>query len=194
MFPKTLTCNKKSFVITCSFQMSTPPLKELKKSIESLIIKTSILVVMCNDKEFEEIHQLIDATIDKNIFIIKVSSKETFEVYSINGNQVIRKLGHFNEVYKFVWANQINRKIIERRSNFLGLQLKAVTEEQGNDLILDSRYKKDAPYFANNDTYLVNGYTSGKCSRLKCENGFQFSTMVEFGMGLAMNTNENICF
>ena len=90
--------------------------------------------------------------------------------------------------------DQINRNIIERRSNFLGLQLKAVTEEQGNDLILDSRYKKDAPYFANNDTYLVNGYTSGKCSRLKCENGFQFSTMVEFGMGLAMNTNENICF
>ena len=87
---------------TYSFQMSTSPLKELKKSIESLIIKTSILVVMCNDKEFEEIYQLIDATIDKNIFIIKVSSKETFEVYSINGNQVVRKLGHFNEVYKFV--------------------------------------------------------------------------------------------
>ena len=59
MFPKTLTCNKKSSVSTYSFQMSTPPLKELKKSIESLIIKTSILVVMCNDKEFEEIHQLI---------------------------------------------------------------------------------------------------------------------------------------
>ena len=167
MFPKTLTCNKKSFVITCSFQMSTPPLKELKKSIESLIIKTSILVVMCNDKEFEEIHQLIDATIDKNIFIIKVSSKETFEVYSINGNQVIRKLGHFNEVYKFVWANEINKNFIERRSNFLGLQLKAVTEKHANDLILDSRYKNDAPYFANNDTYFVNGYTLGRCQSPK---------------------------
>ena len=116
---------------------------------------------MCNDKEFEEIYQLIDATIDKNIFLIKISSKETFEVYSINGNQVVRKLGQFNEVYKFVWANEINRNFIERRSNFLGLQLKAVTEKQSNNLIFDSRYKKDAPYFANNDTYRVNGYTSG---------------------------------
>ena len=119
---------------------------------------------MCNDKEFQEICQLIDATIDKNIFIIKVSSKETFEVYSINGNQVIRKLGHFNEVHKFVWANEIDRNFITRRSNFLGLQLKSMTDWYGNFLILNSRYKKDAPYFANNDTYLVNGYTSGRCS------------------------------
>ena len=123
-----------------------------------------ILVMMCNDKEFGEIYHLIDASIDKNIILIKVSSMETFEVYSINGNQVVRKLGKFNEVYKFVWANEINRNFIERRSNFLGLQLKAVTEKHANDLILDSRYKKDAPYFANNDTYLVNGYTSGRCS------------------------------
>ena len=127
---------------------------------------------MCNDEKFEEIYQLIDATIDKNVFLIKVSSMETFEVYSINGNQVIRKLGSFNEVYKFVWANEINRNFIQRRSNFLGLQLKAVTEKQGNDLILDSRYKNDAPYFANNDTYWVNGYTSGRCPSPKCENGF----------------------
>ena len=172
MFPKTLTCNKKSSVSTYSFQMSTPPRKELKKSIESLIIKTSILVVMCNDKEFEEIHQLIDATIDMNIFIIKVSSKETFEVYSINGNQVIRKLGYFNEVYKFVWENEINRNFIDRRSNFLGSQLKAVTEKTGNSIIFDSKYKKDAPYFANNDTYQVNGYTSGRCPSLKYDNEF----------------------
>ena len=172
MLPKTLTFNKKSSVSTYSFQMSTPPLKELKKSIESLIIKTSILVVMCNDKEFEEIYQLIDATIDKNIFIIKVSSKETFEVYSINGNQVIRKLGHFNEVYKFVWAKDLNRNFIKRRSNFLGLQIKTMTEKYANYLILDSRYKKNAPYFANNDTYQVNGYTSGRCPSLKYENEF----------------------
>ena len=99
-------------------------------------------------------------------------SKETFEVYSINGNQVIRKLGYFNEVYKFVWANDINRNFIERRSNFLGLQLKAVTDRTGNDVIFDSKYKKNAPYFANNDTFWVNGYTSGGCPSLKYENGF----------------------
>ena len=152
---------------TCSFQRSTLPLKELKTSIESLILKTSILVVICNDKEFEEIYQLIDATIDKNIFLIKFSSKETFEVYSINGSRVIRKLGHFNGVYKFVWANEINRNFISRRSNFLGLQLKSMTDSYANELILNSRYKKDAPYFGNNETYLVNGYTSGECSSLK---------------------------
>ena len=122
---------------------------------------------MCNDKEFEEIYQLIDATIDKNIFLIKFSSKETFEVYSINGGRVVRKLGHFNGVYKFVWANEINRNFISRRSNFLGLQLKSMTDSYANELILNSRYKKDAPYFGNNETYLVNGYTSGECSSLK---------------------------
>ena len=128
--------------------------------------------MMCIDEEFEEIYQFIDATIDKNIFLIKVSSKETFEVYSINGNQVIRKLGYFNEVYKFVWENEKNRNFIERRSNFLGSQLKAVTEKTGNSIIFDSKYKKDAPYFANNDTYQVNGYTSGRCPSLKYDNEF----------------------
>ena len=116
---------------------------------------------MCNEKEFEEIYHLIDASIDKNIFLIKVSTMEAFEVYGINGNQVVRKLGYFNEVYEFVWANEINDNLINRRSNFLGLQLKSMTDWYANELILDSRYKKDAPYFANNDTYLVNGYTSG---------------------------------
>ena len=125
---------------------------------------------MCINEEFEEIYQLIDATIDKNIFLIKVSTKETFEVYSINGNRVIRKLGHFNEVYHFVWAKEINRNFIKRRSNFLGLQIKTMTEKYANYLILDSRYKKNAPYFANNDTYLVNGYTSGGCQSRKHEN------------------------
>ena len=125
---------------------------------------------MCINEEFEEIYQLIDATIDKNIFLIKVSTKETFEVYSINGNRVIRKLGHFNEVYQFVWAKEINRNFIKRRSNFLGLQIKTMTEKYANYLILDSRYKKNAPYFANNDTYLVKGYTSGGCQSQKYEN------------------------
>ena len=147
-------------------------MKELIKSMEYLIKQTSILVVICNDNEFEEIYPMIDATIDKNIFLIKVSSKETFEVYSINGNQVIRKLGYFNEVYNFVWENEINRNFIERRSNFLGSQLKAVTEKTGNMMIFDPKYKKDAPYFANNDTYQVNGYTSGRCPSLKYEDEF----------------------
>ena len=163
------------------FQRGDPPLKELKRSMETLMIKASILVVMCNEKEFEEIYHFIDASIDKNIFLIKVSSMETFEVYSINGNQVVRKLGYFNEVYEFVWANEINRNFINRRSNFLGLQLKSMTESYANFLILNSRYKKDAPYFANNDTYLVNGYTSGVCYRLKYENRFLFSTMLALG-------------
>ena len=127
---------------------------------------------MCNDEEFEEIYQLIDATINKNVFLIKVSSKESFEVYSINGYQVIRKLGYFNEVYKFVWANEINDNLINRRSNFLGLQLKSMTDWGANFVILDSRYKKNAPYFANNDTYQVNGYTSGRCPSLKYDNEF----------------------
>ena len=147
-------------------------MKELIKSMEYLIKQTSILVVICNDNEFEEIYPMIDATIDKNIFLILVSSKETFEVYSINGNQVIRKLGYFNEVYNFVWENEINRNFIERRSNFLGSQLKAVTEKTGNMMIFDPKYKKDAPYFANNDTYQVNGYTSGRCPSLKYEDEF----------------------
>ena len=64
---------------------------------------------MCNDKEFGELYHLIDASIDKNIILIKVSSMETFEVYSINGNQIVRKLGYFNEVYKFVWSKEINQ-------------------------------------------------------------------------------------
>ena len=144
------------------------------------------MVVICNDKEFEEIYKLIDATIDKNIFLIKFFSKETFEVYSINGSRVVRKLGHFNGVYKFVWANEINRNFISRRSNFLGLQLKSMTDGYANFLILNSRYKKDAPYFANNDTYFVNGYTLGKCQSPK--NLKMYLTLEALGIG---SGNEN---
>ena len=48
-----------------------------------------------------------------------------------------------------------------RRSNFHGLKLKALVEAEPPLMILDSAYLTNAPYFPQNKTYFVNGYTSG---------------------------------
>ena len=41
------------------------------------------------------------------------------------------------------------------------MTLKGIVEPWQPSMILDNSYLKKAPYFANNQTYLVNGFTSG---------------------------------
>ena len=49
----------------------------------------------------------------------------------------------------------------KRRSNFEGLNLKALIELDEPFTIIKSEYKTHAPYFPQNQTYLVNEFTSG---------------------------------
>ena len=62
---------------------------------------------------------------------------------------------------QFQWEVNISSDFIKRRSNFHGLVLKGVVNFLGFEMNAYASYLKNAPYFSNNETYDVTGFTYG---------------------------------
>ena len=101
--------------------------------------------------------------ISQKVFILKQDSLEIYEAYKINQIIVKKKLGHFDLFSNnFKWQKDVNTDFIKRRSDFHGIVLKGIVGFFGLDMLsTDSEYQEKAPYFKNNDTYQINGFTSG---------------------------------
>ena len=120
------------------------------------------LILILPDKKFNEIYETLEVEIDQPVYFYKISTQEIFEKYLINGKDIRRKLGSISKHRQFLWENDVNPKFTKRRANFHGLKLKAMVELLGSDIIADPAYVDKAPYFPNNQTFLVNGYIYGK--------------------------------
>ena len=125
----------------------------------NLIIKYSSTLVLIVKEAFENIIQL---PMDKRVFIIMENSKEVFENYYIKEAKIHTKLGKFlKDTLEFQWEPGVEKDFFERRSNFHGQSLKIMTETAGNDIIFPKNFRSYAPYFQNNQTYLVTNLTRG---------------------------------
>ena len=135
--------------------------------------------VLLGDPLFNMALNHLKLEINQEIFLIKESTNEIFETYFINGIQIKNKLGTLSEEEIF-WETKVQPFFQKRRANFHGLKLKAFTEISGNDIIIDSKFKDNAPYFETSQTFLVNGYVSGlhfDILRLM-ENSLNFTTQL----------------
>ena len=121
---------------------------------------TTITILSLNEDTFLNVFDQLKLDIGQEVYFFKQSSKELFESYIINDMIMNRKLGRISKD-KFIWEPGINPNILLRRSNFQGITLKAMTEFSGVLMNAFSNYTQFTPYFSNNETYLVNGYTYG---------------------------------
>ena len=120
------------------------------------------LVLILQEHEFDRIYHTTEIEIDQAVYFFKISTSEVFETYTINNVKVKQKLGYIDEkTNEFLWENYVSTNFIKRRSNFHGLSINVVCEFLGNSMNADPRYIEEAPYFPNNETYLVNGFTYG---------------------------------
>ena len=120
------------------------------------------LILMLPDNKFNEIYESLDVEIDQPVYFYKTSTQEIFEKYVINNKDVRSKLGSISNKKQFLWEKDVNPDLILRRANFHGLRLKAMVEFTGSSVVADPAYVDKAPYFSNNQTFLVNGYIYGK--------------------------------
>ena len=142
---------------------------ELQKS-------TDTVSIFANEKDLKSIQKSLKVSIDKKVFLVNKSSKEVFEIYQIGNHHIHKKLGKFNDfTHDFVWSKGIERDYIKRRSNFHGVELKAMTETTGTMIKLDSGYIANARYFSENETYLVNKYVMGSFHDILLELQFQLN-------------------
>ena len=134
--------------------------KEFVNEVDYLKPYQNKIIAILDSILFEQVLEKIGLEINQEIYFVKASTNEIFESYIINDVGIKRKLGKLCKD-EFVWEPDITLSFIARRSNFQGLILTAFTEEGGRDLMIDSKYRKIAPYFESNQTYLVNGFISG---------------------------------
>ena len=139
------------------------PEKNLERELKHLLKKQQIKVMLIlKNKQFQSIYNNLELEICHQVFLLKESSQELYETYIINSQHTKRKIGHINlNTNKFIWNKNVNSNFYKRRANFHGLVLKAMTEFSGLNMNAHSTYITNAPYYSNNQTYLVNGYTYG---------------------------------
>ena len=135
---------------------------EFKDTFHTTLKLISTLIVIVRNQNFDDLFQALKIPINKKVYFIKESTKEVHETYIIINKVIQNKLGTFSALnHNFIWEENIKQDFLERRSNFHGLTLTAMTEMTGNDMKLHKNYTEIAEFFPNNDTYLVTGFTDG---------------------------------
>ena len=135
---------------------------EFKDTFHTTLKLISTLIVIVRNQNFDDLFQALKIPINKKVYFIKESTKEVHETYIIINKVIQNKLGTFSALnHNFIWEENIKQDFLERRSNFHGLTLTAMTEMTGNDMKLHKNYTEMAEFFPNNDTYLVTGFTDG---------------------------------
>ena len=132
---------------------------ELSKHIAKV---KSLFIILANADAFEFIMNNLNVEIDQKVFVVKIPSLEVFETYVINEHKIKRRLGRISvDSSRLIWDPSLEKNLIKRRFDFYGKQLKVMTEEYKPTVVFDPSYKKLAPYYPQNETYLVNGFISG---------------------------------
>ena len=124
----------------------------------------SNLILISHGYQFEELLNTIalQTMIHQKIYLFKKTSQEIYEAYTVNNFVVKQKLGEIDVITnQFQWEFNIHSDFVKRRSNFHGLVLKGVVNFSGLEMNAHASYLKDAPYFLNNRTYEVTGFTYG---------------------------------
>ena len=104
----------------------------------------------------------VDLSIGSEVYFMDKASLKVYESYKINSHLVTRYLGYFNRNLTFISVGNISSSYIKRRSNFHGIQFKAMVDFQEpnvNEFAKD--LEKFAPFYAKNDTFDVTDVASG---------------------------------
>ena len=121
-------------------------LKEIKK------VKSHGIILVDNTKVIDS----LPTKINQDILFVDVETRRVYENYAINYEVIKRQLGFFNNLYKYVQTMKLSFE--DRRDNFHGYQMKAMTEHLPPYLLIDLSFAK---YDDISDTYDVTDSVSG---------------------------------
>ena len=118
----------------------------------------------------EEIH------IHQQIYFL-TPSLDLYEKYTINNQLIQQKLGHFVDGM-YISEKLIEQNFLERRQNFHGSELIALTNEDKYKIRIETL--KNVPYFPSNQTYDVTGLVQGSFFDMwrMLQNNLNFTTKI----------------
>ena len=170
--------NKEQIQSIIQIAISTEDIAAILKPLLYFEFPTIVLLITDSLQR----HNLKDLKIliHQQILFYFDDTQELFEAYTINNSNIVRRLGFVANESWFQWDKDVNPNFVRRRSNFQGVSLKAMTEFDGNSINANPSFLTDAPYFPENETYLLNGFTYGVYHDLLnvLQNHLNFSTQV----------------
>ena len=131
----------------------------LEKLEELLFQVDRALIVVKHIKE--ELSGTFDIKISQRVYFLDESTLEVFEVYGINKERIIQKVGALASTFKFKWTTEPN--FLKRRSNFNGISLVGMTNDEGKSIYWDQKFLKNKEnfYISENKTYNVTDHVQG---------------------------------
>ena len=151
--------NKEQIQSIIQIAISTEDIAAILKPL--LYFKFPTIVLLITDSLQKHNLKDLKILIHQQILFYFDDTQELFEAYTINNSNIVRRLGFVANESWFQWDKDVNPNFVRRRSNFQGVSLKAMTEFDGNSINADLSFLTDAPYFPENETYLLNGFTYG---------------------------------
>jgi len=121
--------------------------------------RNSVTLAILNQETFDVVLENYICLINEEVYLLNENTGHIFETYTTNSVKTKRKVAFFGEDLQIIWTE--NKNMIERRSNFHGIHLKSLTGPSGDNVKLDSKYSKEAPYFSSNDTYDITQHVGG---------------------------------
>ena len=162
-----MVCKCASYIPTANKEKITSVVKiiasneDISEKLEYLLYYEfpTIVLHITNSSQLTNLSNL-DIFIHQQILFYFEDTQELFEAYKIHNSNIVRKLGMLNGAV-LLWDENVNPNFVRRRSNFQGVTLKVMTEFEGNSINANPIYQTNAPYFPENETYLLNGFTYG---------------------------------
>ena len=151
--------NKEQIQSIIQIAISTEDIAAILKPL--LYFKFPTIVLLITDSLQKHNLKDLKILIHQQILFYFDDTRDLFEAYTINDSNIVRRLGFVSNESWFQWDKDVNPNFIQRRSNFQGVSLKAMTEFRGNLINANTSFLTDAPYFPENETYLLNGFTYG---------------------------------
>ena len=119
----------------------------------------TVVLLITNSSQLTNMSDL-EIQIHQQILFYFEDTQELFEAYKIHNSNIVRRLGLLTGAV-LLWEENINSNFVQRRSNFQGVTLKVMVEFEGFSINANPIYQTNAPYFPENETYLLNGFTYG---------------------------------
>ena len=132
-----------------------------QEKLQELLYQVDGALIISKHKIKEELMERFDIKISQRVYFLDESTLEVFEVYGINKERIIQKVGALTSTFKFKWTTEPN--FLKRRSNFKGISLVGMTNDEGKSIYWDQKFLKNKEnfYISENKTYNVTDHVQG---------------------------------
>jgi hypothetical protein len=118
-----------------------------------------LVLITAGDGLIETVLSSVQIDISQKVYFLSSITNQVFETYTVNNIRIVRKLGMFEAIQKnskltFIPEPGVETDFVQRRSNFQGVTLKAMVEDDDLYFVLHPNYesigklKKNSHYFS----------------------------------------------